>query len=199
MGVGVGEDDDGLGSWGPHGGGFGAAAGVTWLVGIKTGRSALQGGLIDHADAECWVKQRALRAQGLVAALPKPMHGPSMARRTHLLCGQAARSRTSAHTHTHTHTLSLSLSLSPSRTGAHLNLLQYCFGDIMVGSLPLPPRMPLDLTHVSSCLSHVYCLRGRGLQVYGAGVGACAGVHERGCVHDSCARGLGLGVAGGGG
>jgi hypothetical protein len=33
----------------------------------------------------------------------------------------------------------------------------------MVGSLPLPPRMPLDLTHVSSCLSQVYCLQAWGV------------------------------------
>ena len=32
----------------------------------------------------------------------------------------------------------------------------YCLGEIMVGSLP-PARMPVDLTHVSSCLSHVNC------------------------------------------
>lgn len=42
---------------------------------------------------------------------------------------------------------------------SHLNRLQYCLGDMIVGSLPAPPSMPVDLTHVSSCLSHVYCLR----------------------------------------
>jgi hypothetical protein len=50
--------------------------------------------------------------------------------------------------------------LPPPQT--HLKRLQYCFGDMMVGSLPLPPRMPLLFTHVSSCLSHVYCLQRAG-------------------------------------
>lgn len=33
---------------------------------------------------------------------------------------------------------------------------RYCLGEMTVGSFP-PARMPVDLTHVSSCLSHVYC------------------------------------------
>ena len=53
-------------------------------------------------------------------------------------------------------------SRSSGRGRAHLKRLQYCLGEMMVGSLPLPPRMPLDLTQVSSCLSQVYCLQGQG-------------------------------------
>ncbi len=39
---------------------------------------------------------------------------------------------------------------------------EYCLGEMTVGSLPAPPRMPLFFTHVSTCLSHVYCGGGRG-------------------------------------
>ena len=34
---------------------------------------------------------------------------------------------------------------------------QYWRGEMTVGSLPAPPRKPVDLTQVSSCLSQVYC------------------------------------------
>lgn len=40
---------------------------------------------------------------------------------------------------------------------AHLKRREYCLGEMTVGSLPAPPRMPLFFTHVSTCLSHVYC------------------------------------------
>ncbi|MFS8028735.1 hypothetical protein Hanom_Chr16g01513891 [Helianthus anomalus] len=41
---------------------------------------------------------------------------------------------------------------------AFRNLRLYCFGDMIVGDAFLgPPRIPDALTHVSSCLSHVYC------------------------------------------
>ena len=41
---------------------------------------------------------------------------------------------------------------------AALKRRQYCFGEMTVGSLPAPPpRITEDLTHVSSCLSQVYC------------------------------------------
>ena len=54
----------------------------------------------------------------------------------------------------------------------------YCLGEMMVGSLP-PARMPVDLTQVSSCLSHVNCSAQRQTQqgkTSGLGVessGAC--------------------------
>ena len=35
--------------------------------------------------------------------------------------------------------------------------LQYCFGEMTVGSLRAPPSITDDFTQVSSCLSHVYC------------------------------------------
>ena len=41
---------------------------------------------------------------------------------------------------------------------ATLNRLQYCFGEMTVGSLRAPPSMTDDFTQVSSCLSHVYCM-----------------------------------------
>ena len=41
---------------------------------------------------------------------------------------------------------------------AALKRRQYCLGEMTVGSLPAPPpRITEDLTHVSSCLSQVYC------------------------------------------
>lgn len=42
---------------------------------------------------------------------------------------------------------------------AFRNLFLYCLGEIMVGEAFLgPPSMPDALTHVSKCLSQVYCL-----------------------------------------
>lgn len=42
---------------------------------------------------------------------------------------------------------------------AFLNRFLYCFGEITVGETFLgPPKIPEALTHVSRCLSHVYCL-----------------------------------------
>jgi len=40
---------------------------------------------------------------------------------------------------------------------SHLKRRLYCLGEMTVGSLPAPPRMPLFFTHVSTCLSQVYC------------------------------------------
>ena len=41
---------------------------------------------------------------------------------------------------------------------AALKRRQYCLGEMTVGSLPAPPpRITEDFTHVSSCLSQVYC------------------------------------------
>lgn len=40
---------------------------------------------------------------------------------------------------------------------ANLNRAAYCFGDRMVGSLPLPPKIPDFFTYISNALSSVNC------------------------------------------